>query len=322
MNKNFYLLVLALMFGATISKAQKNVFLTISHKLGNSNFAFNQTAQNNLQQNFRITRVDYYISSIKIIHDGGIETAVPAHYILAKGSATVIDLLGNFNVTNVEGVKFSIGVEAPTNNSDITLQPPGHPLSFQSPSMHWGWASGYRFLALEGTTGLGFTTIFEMHGLGNANYFQQTVMATGVNSGNDVYINLDADYAMALENINVSSGPIDHGVNATDLTALENFRDYVFSPGLSTPASINNPEKNLNIAVYPNPSTKTLFISFDKQNNTADKMVMTDVAGKVLLETSLSTKNEIDISSTAKGMYVLKFYNQGSLVDSRKIIKE
>ncbi|MBK9402574.1 MAG: hypothetical protein IPN36_17545 [Bacteroidetes bacterium] len=141
MNKNFYIMLFALMFAATISKAQKNVYLTISHKLGASNFAFNQTAQNNLMQNFRITRVDYYISSIKIIHDGGVETAVPSHYILAKGSSTVIDLLGNFNVTNVEGVKFSIGVEAPTNNSDITLQPSGHPLSFQSPSMHWGWSS-------------------------------------------------------------------------------------------------------------------------------------------------------------------------------------
>jgi hypothetical protein len=315
-------MLFALMFAATISKAQKNVYLTISHKLGASNFAFNQTAQNNLMQNFRITRVDYYISSIKIIHDGGVETAVPSHYILAKGSSTVIDLLGNFNVTNVEGVKFYIGVEAPTNNSDITLQPSGHPLSFQSPSMHWGWSSGYRFLALEGVTGFGFTTLFEMHGLGNANYFQQTVMTTGVNSGSDVYINLDADYSQALENINVTSGPIDHGVNATDLTALENFRDYVFGPGAGTPTSINNAEENINLDIYPNPSTKTLFINFDQQNNNVNKMVMTDVTGKVVFETPLSNKNEIDLSHTAKGMYILKFYNRDTLLTHRKIIKE
>ncbi|MBK7304311.1 MAG: hypothetical protein IPI90_13940 [Saprospiraceae bacterium] len=27
------------------------------------------------------------------------------------------------------------------------------PLAFQDPSMHWGWTSGYRFIALEGMIG-------------------------------------------------------------------------------------------------------------------------------------------------------------------------
>jgi hypothetical protein len=43
-------------------------------------------------------------------------------------------------------------------------------------------------------------------------------------------------------------------------------------------------------------------------------MVMTDVTGKVVFETPLSNKNEIDLSHTAKGMYILKFYNRDTLL--------
>lgn len=118
--------------------AQKQVTLTIKHLLGTNPFGFNVASQNDLTHNFKITRVDYYISSIKLIHDGGMIMSVPNHYILAKGDNNVIDLLGTFNVTNVEGIKFSIGVEMPVNTADPTVWLAPHPLSPQAPSMHWG----------------------------------------------------------------------------------------------------------------------------------------------------------------------------------------
>jgi hypothetical protein len=317
------LLTIALMFTFVISNAQKNVFLTVSHKLASANFAFNQTAQNDLMQNFRITRIDYYISSIKIIHDGGIETAVPNKYIIAKGNATVISSLGNFNVTNVEGVKFSVGVEAPINNADPSLQPAGSPLSYQNPSMHWGWSSGYRFVALEGKAGNNFTTTFQMHGLGNANYFTQTKMAAGVPSGtNDIYINLNADYTQALKTINVAAGPIDHGTNASDLTVLQNFRDFVFSPSPTIPAGINDENESIDVEIYPNPTASKLFIDFDNQRTQPDKFVMVDVLGKVVLENNLSNRNEINVGMLAKGVYSLQFINQNKRVATKRIVIE
>ncbi len=319
--KKSILLTIALIFAITISNAQKNVYFTITHKLNTADFAFNEVAQNDLLQDFKITRVDYYISGIKIIHDGGMEIGLPTKYILAKGSAPVIELLGNFNVTNVEGIKFSIGVESPTNNSDPTLQITGTPLSFQSPSMHWGWSSGYRFLALEGKTGTEFATRFEMHGLGNANYFNQTKMVAGMLVGtDDIYINLDADYTQALKGINISTGPIDHGVNATDLTALQNFRDRVFSPGAGIPSSINNIGDEFNVSIYPNPTADKLFIDFGSNENNADKIVITDLAGKIIKENTLLANNEINVSNIAKGFYVVKFYTRSLNVANRKIV--
>jgi hypothetical protein len=317
--KNKILLFIALMFTAGLSNAQKNVYFTITNKLGSSNFGYGQVAQNDLMQNFKISRVEYYISGIKIIHDGGTETSVPSHYILAKGSSNVTDLLGNFNITNLEGVKFSVGVEAPTNNSDPTLFIAPHPLAPQSPSMHWGWTSGYRFVALEGTAGTNFNTTYEMHGLGNANYFEQTIMTNGTANGNDMFINIVGDYTKALKGISVNAGPIDHGVNATDLTVIQNFRDEVFTAGTSAPASIQESNLQNNITLFPNPTNNKVYFS----NLNSDKQcvcVVIDTYGRVCEMLSLDNQNSIDLTNYTKGLYVLKLTDhQQKIVSINKI---
>jgi hypothetical protein len=302
--------------------AQKNVYLNISHVLGSSDFTYNQTAQNDLTQNFKISRVEYYISSIFIIHDGGTQTSVPNKYILAKGSSTVSELLGNFNVTNVEGVKFSIGVEAPINNADPSLQISGTPLAFQSPSMHWGWTAGYRFLALEGTAGTNFATSFEMHGLGNSNYFNQTKMVAGIESGNDISINLNADYTQALRGISVNAGPLDHGVNGTDLTALQNFRDYVFTADSGVAGSNERPEDELNVKIYPIPATDKLFINFENKENAPNKLLILDITGKIVMTSILDETTEINVSNLGRGLYTLQFYNKNTQVANRQFVIE
>jgi hypothetical protein len=306
----------SLMF--TGANAQKDVYLNITHKLNTSNFAFNQTAVNDLNQNFRVTRVDYYISSIKIIHDGGLITVVPNKYLLVKGSSNVNELLGNFNVTNVEGIKLSIGVESPTNNSNPTVWPSSHPLALQSPSMHWGWSSGYRFVALEGLAGNNFNTVFEMHGLWNANYFEQTQMATGVNTGNDVTIYLDADYVQAVKGINLQSGPIDHGSNATDLTVLNNFRDFVFSPGSSS-TGIADFGQLSDISIYPNPSAGIFHINNSISATGATRLVAIDNLGRTVIDKQLNPELNT-ISLDCSGAYTVVLFSNNEILGRRLVI--
>lgn len=303
------------------AQAQKNVTLSITHKLGANNFAFNTTAQNDLMQNFRITRVNYYISGIEIVHDGGISTPVPNKYILAKDSNNVSELLGSFDVTNVEGIKFSIGVESPTNNADPSLQPPGSPLALQEPSMHWGWAAGYRFVALEGKTGANFNTTFELHGFGNANYFQQTVSAPGVVNGNNITINLDADYTQALKGINVTSGPIKHGVNQEDLDMLKNFRAVVFKAG-SGPTSITNVSVDKNIRIYPNPNKGNIHIDLSKSSNSISHYKLMSMTGNVIESGNAPKNNIIGLKSAIPGNYILVLYNKEQQVFSQMIAVE
>lgn len=315
--------ILSLLFLAcTLSSvAQKKVTLTIKHMLGTTPFAFGKTATNDLGQNFTINRVDYYISQIAIIHDGGKLMTVPNKYILASGSANVNEELGTFAVTNVEGIKFYIGVESPTNNADPALWPSTHPLAPKSPSMHWGWSAGYRFVALEGKAGSSLTTPFEMHGLGNFNYFQQTVMAAGVNSGSNVTINLDADYVEAVHGINVAAGPIDHGVDATDLDVIENFRDRVFKPGTGLPTSIKAEEQaGATVSIYPNPGKGVFQLHVGTNGTPVVAAKVIDVTGREIMNIDLEQGRATEFHIQTKGLYLVKLYSGNGTVSTQKVI--
>ena len=318
--KNKILILIAVLFSFSAT-AQKNVTLAIKHMLGTSPFAFNQATTNNLSNNLEFTRVDYYISNVTLIHDGGMQTAVPKKYLFVQGGNNHVEGLGQFNITNVEGVKFHVGVDAPNNTSDPSQWSGSHPLAPKSPSMHWGWASGFRFAAIEGNGGTSLGNLFEFHGLFDANYFEQTIMVSGVNSGNEVVINLDADYTQAVKDIDVSAGVINHGDNTNDLTVLKNFRDDVFSAGTGVPLAIRNLENEIDLKIYPNPSTGNVRISLD---NTSKAMItsaqIVDVSGRLIKELALVNENQVDVQLTTKGIYFVKLNSYGIQVATRKIV--
>jgi hypothetical protein len=316
------ILSMALLFTLN-AMAQKNVYLSIRHLLGTSSFAYNQAASNDQGNNFSITRVEYYLSQFTILHDGGMETSVPSGtYILAKGNANVIVNLGNFNVTNVEGIKFHIGVEAPTNNADPAQWTAPHPLAPQSPSMHWGWASGYRFVALEGKAGANLSTTFEMHGLGNANYFVQTVTTPGFVDGNNIYINLDANYVEAVRGINLAAGPIAHGVDGADLDVLKNFRDHVFTGGPGFAAGISTQLNANDLLLYPNPSNGQIQVLIPSFNAQKLNVRLLDVQGRMVQEFQVNNNNAFQLSVDVKGVYTLQIQSDSQGTLYRKLVIE
>ena len=158
-------MVVAATMTASVLYAQTPVELQIRHKLGSSDFAFSSATTNNLGNNFNVTRLEYYLSKISIKHDGGTVTNIPNHYILANGSTNVADALGSYPITSVEAITFYIGVDSPANNADPSLHPAGHPLEPKTPSMHWGWSTGYRFVAMEGMAGSSLGQAYEVHAL-------------------------------------------------------------------------------------------------------------------------------------------------------------
>ncbi|MEO7176676.1 MAG: MbnP family protein [Saprospiraceae bacterium] len=314
--------ILALLFSIN-AFAQKAVYLTVKHKLGVNSFAFNQAATNDLGNNLSVTRIDYYMSNFAIIHDGGqILNLQDTVMVLAKGSKNVVRNLGTYDVTDVEGIKFSIGVPQKYNHTDPSLYGPLNPLSPQSPSMQWGWTAGYRFVAIEGKAGSNLTTNYQMHGLGDANYFSQTQMVPAIADGDDLYINLDADYTQAVKGINVTSGPIDHGVNATDLTVLQNFRDFVFSEGTGLTNSINSDANDHGISVYPNPSKGDIYIENSSSTSQVSSIEILDYTGKSLSKSKLqnATINKINIPFC--GMHIIVLRTDAGEVITQKVLIE
>ena len=260
--------------------AQTPVKLVIHHKLGGNTFALGTTATNNLGNTYNLSRMEYYMTKFTIVYNGGQLLPVSDDVVAlvnAAGESTEIDL-GLQNVTNIEGIRFHIGVHTPVNNEDPSLYPIDHPLAPQSPSMHWGWASGYRFIALEGMASPSLNQALELHGLGNENYFETSVIAPATVYPWEQVIHINADYQRGLEDIDVNGGLIVHGSLAQAATMITNFRDYVFSA--SQAAAVTEIADNSSLSVYPNPSNGTFSAEFSaKEDGT---LTVTDVAGKLI----------------------------------------
>ena len=306
------------------SNAQVNTELRIYHMLGTQAFQMSTTAQNNIGHDFQVERLQYYVSNLSIIHDGGVETPINVDTVAlmnaADGVFSTIEL-GSHTITSVEGVKFYIGVPQPTNNADPSLYGPDHPLAPQSPSMHWGWASGYRFLAYEGTGGMNFSQVFQLHGLGNNNYFQTSVVATGQVINGTLVIALDADYVRGVDDINVSNGVIAHGVDQEDLTALENFRDYVFSSSTQDlTTSINDLEATA-WTIYPNPSVSGVStIEYDSQL-AIDAIRVSNLTGHEIAVVETSNGSAL-IELEESGVYFVTLLKDGKALSTKRIVKQ
>ena len=300
--------------------SQTPVNLNIYHKLGTADFAYNQPSQNNMSNgNFKLTRMEYYMTKFTIIHDGGMITTVPSSVVaIVKANEQTSIALGSYNVTNIEGIKFHIGVHTPVNHQDPSVQPSGTPLSFQSPSMHWGWTSGYRFIALEGKTGTAMNQTTELHGLGDANYYETTVMAVGNLFNGEYFVNVDADYNRALENVNISQGVVVHGENQEAAVMIANFKNYVYSPSASLAGLTESIAENT--SVYPIPSNGSLTIS-TPVNFIGNSIKIFDLTGKLIQEHVLvDGQNKLGISLKNKGFYILDFYQNNDKLFSKKVL--
>lgn len=324
MIKNVFrtILAIAAILNLGLLQAQTPVELHISHKLGTGDFAFNQTAQNDLNNEFTVNRLEYYISKISIWHDGGMVTTVPNHYILANAAQPLTDALGSFNITTVDSISLHIGVDAPVNNADPSLHPVNHPLAPKSPSMHWGWSAGYRFVAMEGKSGANLAKYFEIHALGNMLYFKTTIPVAGVMKNGKMIIPLQADYTKALKGINMSSGLIAHGDGADEAKVLANFRDEVFSAG--NPVSVTNITTTpVQLQLHPNPATGGYSnIIFDGTSQVA-AIIITDIQGRTIMQNNnTSSKHSMPLHLPVAGLYFVKVqYADGHHATAKLIVQ-
>jgi len=284
----------------------------------------NSTTQNDLTQDYQVTRIEYYLTKFSVVHDGGQITAISDDTVAlisaTDGTFSSIEL-GSLNITDVEAVKFHIGVYSPVNNEDPSLYPSSHPLAPKSPSMHWGWASGYRFLVYEGVGGVNFSQVFQLHALGNNNYFETTVSAVGEMAGGNLIIALDADYTKGVDNIDVSNGVVAHGVDLDDLTALENFRDFVFSQSvLPLSTSTDDIESDIQWGLFPNPSSDGKIVVSIDSDVTIDKILITDLLGKEVSSVNYSNLKSVEIDIATSGIYLIQLLTNSSIVSTKRVV--
>ena len=227
----------------TIS-AQKNVFLRLSP---NVNGADLQLGSDFFDLQGNLTNLDYfnyYLSNLHLTFDGGQDLDLSDTVFLVKSTDFVL-YLGNLNLNTIENISFSIGVPPNINTIsgpdviDISAYPMDHPLSFQDPSMHWGWSAGYIFLVSAGladSNGDGITdALFEMHNLGDHNYVSTSLPIIQTNIGQDqIDINLNCNIDVWFKNIPLATVGVLHGTNGYNADMMANvITEAVFTQPLT-----------------------------------------------------------------------------------------
>ena len=108
--------------------------------LGNT-YMINETA-------LQIDIAQFYMGNVTLAGD---KTYSPDDYFIAGATES------SFVLPDVDegeyDFQFAIGVTPEINSlseEDFTTRPAGDPLGLQNPSMHWSWATGYRFLRIDG----------------------------------------------------------------------------------------------------------------------------------------------------------------------------
>lgn len=272
--------------------------------MGDSTFAFNQNTQTPEGDPLKFRRMEYYMSGFVLVHDGGQITKLTDIWLLIKGNTPVNVLLGTHAITTLEEIRFAIGVQPEYNHLDPSTYAPGHPLAPKSPSMHWGWEAGYRFVALEGSGGTNRDQNIEIHSLSDVNYLQIKIPTAGTKIGNDLTIELNADYTQALKGIETLSGVVLHGddLEAAELTM--NFVNHVFTSSEGNGSALNTPKiSSSNALLFPNPSRGSTNLTF------TDGVIPTsirvfDQQGKCV-DLYEGVTEEIQLSQKAPGVYLI-----------------
>jgi len=226
------ILLLTFLFINVISGwSQKNIFLNLTPLFSNQTFALNQTFIGNDGIAVQIQDFNYYLSDVKIFHDNGQQTNLPTSIWLVTPTQHSL-YLGYLAVEQIDSINFTIGVPKRYNTQagalaqDISTYPETHPLSFQSPSMYWGWSFGYMHMITGGKADSNNDGVpnayFELHNLGNNNQQSVTLPAiqTTIGSQTDLFYNCHID--RWLNQMPLSSVGVLHGETGLNQSVMQN----------------------------------------------------------------------------------------------------
>jgi hypothetical protein len=290
--------------------AQQMVRIYIEPMAGAEPFVLNSTMTDDQGNAYQPTFLAFYISRPIIIHDGGQQTLAPNHYYLVRADQKAMLELGEMDVQDIEGVIFSVGVDQASNHLDPASYPQDHPLAYQNPSMHWGWAAGYRFVAYEGRSGNNLIYSYEIHSIGNELYKTVQLEVQAREEDGEWKIELEGDYARLLEGIDVSGGLYAHGNLGGASTIMDNFEQHVFRAKVLS--SVDAPASAPGFSLYPNPSGLRSQLSLDLPESGTFALRVLDVAGRRILERNLAPGSRMETLETGNpGLYFVQLWQDG-----------
>jgi hypothetical protein len=304
--------------------SQHRVLLNFKLKNGHEDFSLNQNIQDLNGEIYSINEVAFYISSLEIRHDGGQVIDLKDTVFIVNYKNSVLDL-GIHQVDEVEGLSFDVGVPFELNHLDISQYPENHPLSFQQPSMHWGWTSGYTFFLLNGfgdVDGDGLATNpFQIHCIGNSNLKHQNLVNKATIHGDgtrEIFQITNID--QWIRGVSPTSGA-HHGNPSIDNVVMNNILNH---PVFTSPenANLNELHTNLGNVKFSNEDEK-LIIYWNGMKN-LETIHFFDTSGKQIQTVNKnSAEGNYTLIGLPVGMYIVKFSNiQKHTIHTKHILKQ
>lgn len=305
-----------------ITNAQVDVSIHMHQKLGDQPFGYNSVVQTAAGYYIKVTRLQYYISEVKLIHDGGQITPVTDQYFLVTPTVDSILELGNFDITSLEGIEYSLGVDAGHNHLDPASYPSSHPLAPKNPSMHWGWTAGYRFIALEGFAGATSGAVnnnFQIHTIDDVNYKSLTLNTSGELVEGHLAIHVNADYLKMFEGINAQNGVISHAANGPSKKQMDNMQAIVYSAEETT--STTNLDPSIAFTLSPNPTRGMVSLTYDLSKFNTSELLFSDITGKIITRSiipAVATGYTLQVE-VPNGAYIISIISDDKVIVTRKV---
>jgi hypothetical protein len=173
---------------------------------------------------------------------------------------------------------------------------------------------------MEGKAGSALDQVYEVHALGDNNYKIQQISTTGLPQGSDLVVSLTADYAKALDGVDVNSGLIRHGTSGEAVDLLDNFALKVFTSheGNGSVLSVEHSVLEKEPRIYPNPSAGILNI--DHPGQWAWQLF--DLTGREVRSGECTGAQDAPLSLDIResGTYLIRLTGSDGRVHTRKII--
>ncbi len=208
------------------------------HIVGPNAFAFNTDFTDDFGTTYQFTRADWYLHIPGFLEHDNVTPTISNDVYFKMDPAVNMATYGDVPEGDYHNLQWAVGVDSATNHLDPNTYETGSALSNQSPSMHWGWSTGYIFCVLEGlvdadgsgTYDTGET--FALHVGMDTNYRQgMSIHADAVvTAGATADIHLDVNYAKFLEGIDLATENSTHTMDNMPLAVkVANNFDKVLS---------------------------------------------------------------------------------------------
>lgn len=276
----------------------------------------------------KLTRAEFYISKIQLKKDNGSSMPLPDFYILADASQPAQQHdAGIFEVHQVTGVAFGLGVDPDHNHLDPASYPATHPLAPQDPSMHWGWSAGYRFMAIEGKVDNNNDgvpeTDFEFHNLGDVLFKKSEVTGTEEAENGVLHLRLTVDYVQLFKNLEMTGSLFQHGSDDMNQTMMTNAatEGFLAMPAVSVTHEVL--ANSQNISASPNPFSAETLIRYELSATDALSMVVTNSLGqtvRILGGLPATGALRFEKGGLPKGIYQYVFYENGNLLARKQFV--